>query len=559
MARVTTLGLLTVASSVGYVLSKDASALPLALDGELFQADLLETRTIGILDRALSSAADGSWRPLGRAVAATLSGDSADLATLRSVQGTLLAALIAVWTLLAYRLARRAPQPAEHDLDAREEDDSEYAAAPPEASPRWFAATVAALLGIALTAACIRVGAASWTPAFHEVLGSLCAFAAMWLLLGGGAEEPSRARRIGIGALAAGAILIEPTYGWIGIGLMWMARHADRRMPRPLTVGLSVLGAVAVLRSYAAIPRAESTPDALQSWIAVLATPVRALDPSAGTQPWPSSVGMEGAALWTAVGIAALLALRAIVDVTRGRATGHALLAVGALGTLSWMLWPAGGLAPPRGVGILGIAAVAIAGWTAGRGTGAGRWILLPAAGIAAVTTLGTIGTGERWSAPDALLADVAEVEPGHAQVLAHRGTRARRRGEHGVAANALERAVRSDPGHATAWTELGRAHLDRGDPATARAAFEQATLARPDLAAPHRELGLLQVTTDAPEVALASLRRATELAPGSATAWQALADTLRGLGRTEAADEAEARHAALVGDGEHHSRTDDP
>ena len=117
---------------------------------------------------------------------------------------------------------------------------------------------------------------------------------------------------------------------------------------------------------------------------------------------------------------------------------------------------------------------------------------------------------------------------------------------EYDAAADAFTRAIALNPSHVSAHYYLGLLELDRGNAPRAITLLERAAILAPGRADVARDLGRAQLDTSQPDAAVRSLRKATVLAGDDPSAWFLLARALKGAGRVEDAEAAQARAIEL-------------
>jgi tetratricopeptide (TPR) repeat protein len=111
------------------------------------------------------------------------------------------------------------------------------------------------------------------------------------------------------------------------------------------------------------------------------------------------------------------------------------------------------------------------------------------------------------------------------------------------LAAEQAAEILKVVPNQPQALLLLGVARRKTGDARGASEVLESLTAKQPNWAAAHYELGLTFGADGKGDAAVTALRRAVQLKPDLGDAWRALGDHLTGMGDSQGADEAYARH----------------
>ena len=117
---------------------------------------------------------------------------------------------------------------------------------------------------------------------------------------------------------------------------------------------------------------------------------------------------------------------------------------------------------------------------------------------------------------------------------------------QYDTAADAFTQAISLNPSHVSAHYYLGLLELDRGNPPRAVILLERAAILAPGRGDVARDLGRAHLDSGQPEAALRSLQKATVLSAEDPSAWFLFARALRGTGRVEESQAAQAKAVEL-------------
>ncbi len=129
--------------------------------------------------------------------------------------------------------------------------------------------------------------------------------------------------------------------------------------------------------------------------------------------------------------------------------------------------------------------------------------------------------------------------EPGRADWWFLQGYALARQGQHAVAIESYQQAVRISPEDEASWLALGRSQSALGQMERAIQTYRQALRYRPESAPAYLALGDIYLGQRQPDLAIPNYRENVRYDPDSAQGWYGLAAAYQSTGQRERRDEA--------------------
>ena len=297
-----------------------------------------------------------------------------------------------------------------------------------------------------------------------------------------------------------------------------------------------LLAAGAVLRHAGGLERLLGAAAAVWFYLGKALLPIRLVLPYASWRIDPGNL------LWW-LPLAAALALTAFLVGKRrsGPLAGGALLAWVYFGVA---LFPVMGFTDVyfmkyslvadhyQHLALIGVTALAGAGWAQWRRSAPGLMPVAAAAGVVAILAGLTWRQCRNYRDPETFFSATVRVNPGSALAQGELGMLLAGQRRNGEAKAHLEEALRLDPDYAEAHTNLGALLIGEGRYAEGEAQYREALRLKPDLFVVHLNLGSLLLRQGRLEEARRELAEVVRLKPSFAEAHAMLGETLARLQR---------------------------